>query len=254
MELTAIKLSLRQLRRNLSKAKRKPKSKNNLLKVEGIERKIASRLKVLADSGVTEKDILFKRQKQKQNGYYAGYRGYIASPEWAARRASYYENHERRCRSCGAKDKEIHLHHRTYERIGREDDSDLMPLCYSCHSILHFVQRALSLTVEVVTEAWIDSTNNCKEKKKIREALRSLSLKGFKAAWKALPEKSKEPLALLSSIFGALIKPKEEPIKQEVVSASLKKEITFARRTGDHAKYDKKVDALIKRLEKRPRT
>lgn len=252
MDLMAIKISLRQLRRNLSKLKRKPESKLNLLKIECLERKIASRLKVLADNGATEKDVLFK--KRKQNGDYAGYRRYIASPEWTARRTSYYENHERRCRSCGANDKEIHLHHRTYERIGREDDSDLMPLCYSCHSILHFVQRALALTVEAATEAWIDSTNNCKEKKKIRETLRSLSLKRFKAAWKALPEKSKEPLALLSSIFGALIKPKEEPVKQEVVSESLKKEITFAKRTGDHAKYDKKVDALIKRLEKRPRT
>lgn len=251
MDLMATKISLRQLRRNLSRLKKRPKTNGNLTKVAKIERKIASRIAELAECGATEKDVLFKSKKEKQKSNFGGYKKYIDSPEWSERRRVYYLNHEKRCRSCGAKDKEIHLHHRTYKRLGREDDSDLMPLCNSCHSILHFFQRSLRLTVEVATEFWIDSTNSCKEKKKIREVLRCISLKKFKSTWKILPDKQVEPSVILSSIFKILLEPKKETTTKEAVPHSLKREALISKRTGDTRRYDRSVDRLIRRLEKR---
>jgi hypothetical protein len=53
--------------------------------------------------------------------------------DWAARRGA-----EPRCLIC---DLEwalcVDLHHRTYDRLGRETDRDLIPLCRTCHGALH---------------------------------------------------------------------------------------------------------------------
>ena len=55
--------------------------------------------------------------------------------DWAAR-----DGTEPHCLICGAEWSLCDdLHHRTYERLGREADRDLIPLCRSCHSALHRV-------------------------------------------------------------------------------------------------------------------
>jgi hypothetical protein len=35
----------------------------------------------------------------------------------------------------------VHLHHRTYDRLGCEDLRDLIPLCEACHSATHEWQK-----------------------------------------------------------------------------------------------------------------
>ncbi len=40
------------------------------------------------------------------------------------------------CRGC-LKPGRVELHHLTYERLGNELDSDLLPLCRKCHGLLH---------------------------------------------------------------------------------------------------------------------
>jgi hypothetical protein len=53
--------------------------------------------------------------------------------DWAERRGN-----EPHCLICGAEWSLCDdLHHRTYERLGREADRDLIPLCRSCHGVLH---------------------------------------------------------------------------------------------------------------------
>lgn len=64
------------------------------------------------------------------------YSSYMQSEAWWARKAEYYKTHAKRCSACGSK-KNIHLHHMTYERLGRERDSDMAPLCEKCHDEVH---------------------------------------------------------------------------------------------------------------------
>jgi hypothetical protein len=64
------------------------------------------------------------------------YRRYLKSPEWQERKRQYFSRLPRRCAACGTY-KRIHLHHSSYERLTREPDSDLWPLCFRCHRNVH---------------------------------------------------------------------------------------------------------------------
>jgi hypothetical protein len=66
----------------------------------------------------------------------AEYKRYLKSPEWAERKRRYYQIHHRRCSACGTW-KKIQLHHSSYDRLTREPDSDLWPLCSNCHRNVH---------------------------------------------------------------------------------------------------------------------
>jgi hypothetical protein len=65
----------------------------------------------------------------------ARYEAYIKSPEWRARRAQLFKVRLHKCERCGRMGPSIKLevHHRTYERLERERDSDLEILCEECH-------------------------------------------------------------------------------------------------------------------------
>jgi hypothetical protein len=74
----------------------------------------------------------------------AAYCNYMASEQWFALRerwvADWVEDHgnQPHCLVCGAEWALCDdLHHRTYERLGREAGADLIPLCRSCHGALH---------------------------------------------------------------------------------------------------------------------
>lgn len=64
------------------------------------------------------------------------YREYLMTDHWdgirkdALRRAGY------RCSTCNAS-VPLHVHHRTYENLGREKASDVIALCAPCHSKFH---------------------------------------------------------------------------------------------------------------------
>ena len=42
-----------------------------------------------------------------------------------------------RCQVCNTDKSILDTHHRTYERLGRELDGDLIVLCRDCHRIFH---------------------------------------------------------------------------------------------------------------------
>ena len=70
------------------------------------------------------------------NGLCMDYRSYIESSEWAAVRHIALGLADFRCRLCNSA-RSLEVHHRTYERLGHEDQSDLTVLCYHCHRNFH---------------------------------------------------------------------------------------------------------------------
>jgi hypothetical protein len=71
---------------------------------------------------------------------YPTYQDYIASPEWAAVKARYRASSlPQNCAVCdGAPDV---MHHKTYENVGKERLTDIAPLCDSCHTLVHELDR-----------------------------------------------------------------------------------------------------------------
>lgn len=65
------------------------------------------------------------------------YTSYMKSPAWAKKRRTYFKSKQPQgCQGCGTR-KQLHLHHKTYERLGRERLTDLIPLCSKCHAEVH---------------------------------------------------------------------------------------------------------------------
>lgn len=65
------------------------------------------------------------------------YDEYLASPEWRSRREWALERADRRCQLCNTTRTPLHVHHRTYERLGAELPSDVIVLCGQCHQTFH---------------------------------------------------------------------------------------------------------------------
>lgn len=64
------------------------------------------------------------------------YHIYLQSEEWKQKRNTVIEKAGHKCQVCNSA-KELQVHHRTYERIFKEDLSDLIVLCSSCHKKFH---------------------------------------------------------------------------------------------------------------------
>jgi len=64
---------------------------------------------------------------------------YMQSSEWQARRQAALKYASYRCQLCnrGRKQGQIKVHHRTYDRFGHENPSDLTVLCRDCHDLFH---------------------------------------------------------------------------------------------------------------------
>lgn len=65
------------------------------------------------------------------------YREYINSQTWKERAKKIRKRDKHVCRLCYTNKEELHVHHATYERLGVEDDNDLITLCASCHNKFH---------------------------------------------------------------------------------------------------------------------
>lgn len=64
------------------------------------------------------------------------YQKYLNSPHWQKIRQAVFKEYGHRCDHCGSP-KNLHIHHITYEHLGEEEISDLVPLCEDCHKRLH---------------------------------------------------------------------------------------------------------------------
>lgn len=63
------------------------------------------------------------------------YHEYMASREWRLKRKVVMARTDGWCERCHS-ERIANVHHNTYERLGHEDDSDLMGLCKPCHEFL----------------------------------------------------------------------------------------------------------------------
>lgn len=64
------------------------------------------------------------------------YQAYLQTPEWQEKRDQALERSGHRCQLCNSDDS-LNVHHRTYERRGNEELSDLTVLCRQCHNLFH---------------------------------------------------------------------------------------------------------------------
>src|SRR3990167_1154822 len=64
------------------------------------------------------------------------YEEYIKSERWQLVRKQILAFWDNRCALCYS-EKRVHVHHRTYERLGFEIMTDLLPLCEGCHQKFH---------------------------------------------------------------------------------------------------------------------
>lgn len=92
------------------------------------------------------------RKYQRRNALlrtlgYENYGAYLRSAHWKRTRAEYRASDLPQDCVCG--DLETHLHHLTYERIGAERLSDLVPLCPSCHSLVHVLEWRGDLGIDL---------------------------------------------------------------------------------------------------------
>jgi hypothetical protein len=82
------------------------------------------------------------------------YREYISSDHWKRRRKDFL-THFPSCNRCRlnrtlaliAYDQDLHVHHRSYARVGAELDDDLEALCKRCHEVETFGRSNLHVIV-----------------------------------------------------------------------------------------------------------
>jgi 5-methylcytosine-specific restriction endonuclease McrA len=65
------------------------------------------------------------------------YSEYLLTSEWDETRKRALKRAGYRCQTCNQANCKLHVHHRTYKRLGEEWNSDLIVLCGDCHELFH---------------------------------------------------------------------------------------------------------------------
>ena len=73
---------------------------------------------------------------------YLRYEDYLQSLSWIKKAHQFKHDHPS-CFRCGGVGQNVH--HKTYERIGTELQSDLVVLCRDCHQLVHTYVQSLPL-------------------------------------------------------------------------------------------------------------
>ena len=100
-----------------------------------------------------------KKKKLSRHEYYQ----YMQSEAWQQKRKAFYSSNLYKrwrkegkwvCYGCGADDKKLDLHHRTYKRLGNEHIAiDLVPVCRECHQKIHTLVNESNLGLWAATKA-----------------------------------------------------------------------------------------------------
>lgn len=81
----------------------------------------------------------------------AEYVGYLRSDAWAAKRRKAIKAADGRCQFPFCRSTVwLEVHHKTYERLGREYLSDLTVYCHFHHRLVTFITRAMRFLRKVV--------------------------------------------------------------------------------------------------------
>lgn len=68
---------------------------------------------------------------------YKDYGEYIKSPWWTEFKRGWLTRHERKCSVTGRRYGLMDFHHITYERLGNENDEDVILVCREVHDMIH---------------------------------------------------------------------------------------------------------------------
>lgn len=114
------------------------------------------------------------------------YDEYLRSDHWIGFREKYKQSDcPQMCCLCG--DPKFQLHHVTYDRVGSEELSDVMPLCSNHHEHVHYLLETMGLPVEeshrvvkliertaadAIRQVQRESRNDDREEQKRRESER----------------------------------------------------------------------------------
>ena len=79
------------------------------------------------------------------------YEDYLKTPAWRLQRIRAIKRARGRCQACNSS-KSLHVHHRTYERLGHEDPEDLTVFCDNCHKLFHNIKRHTPSKAEAAIE------------------------------------------------------------------------------------------------------
>jgi len=66
------------------------------------------------------------------------YQEYLKSEAWQDKREAMLSHWNNQCALCSSPNN-LHVHHRTYKRLGYENETDLIVLCDRCHERHHTV-------------------------------------------------------------------------------------------------------------------
>jgi len=77
------------------------------------------------------------------------YEKYLKSTHWS-RIKTVVKSVRRTCEACSS-GLDLHVHHKTYKRLGGENMEDLTLLCQGCHKMVHEVQKNKKITIPVAT-------------------------------------------------------------------------------------------------------
>lgn len=101
-----------------------------------------------------------KIKRVKKRGKFSNnYLSYIHSESWKVKRSQFIEwckgSSNYYCWRCRDKSMLYQVHHQTYERLGKENFSDLELLCISCHKKEHSHMKTSKYEARRLNRAWI---------------------------------------------------------------------------------------------------
>ncbi len=99
----------------------------------------------------------------------SSYQQYLKTDHWKMKREEFFlKVASKRCHVCFAESK-LNVHHRTYKRLGKELDSDLIVFCQDCHHALHAIAKRLDANG---FSDQFETTGICKAAKRIKPQAR----------------------------------------------------------------------------------
>jgi 5-methylcytosine-specific restriction endonuclease McrA len=79
---------------------------------------------------------IFNNQNEEKMNFVTWYSQYLESDIWKRKRQRVLERACGICESC-MEEEAVHVHHLTYDRVGREPLFDLVAVCDTCHRQIH---------------------------------------------------------------------------------------------------------------------
>jgi 5-methylcytosine-specific restriction endonuclease McrA len=72
----------------------------------------------------------------EQQAWRDRYQEYLQTPQWKEKRDKVLKRDNHTCQGCLV-NRAYTVHHKTYDRVGREMPFDLESICFECHRIIH---------------------------------------------------------------------------------------------------------------------